>query len=116
MRYQMLKAGLLSGFIVFSAVTSAATCRSGSAAEKGSQAGYERARTAATSWSERENNVSSSLQSCLSRIKKITVAVPEFPSLESIISQLENEICDAAVDKVNDQIPGNIDPWKNFSS
>ena len=107
MNVQMLKAGLLSGVILFSAVTSAATCRSGSAAEKGSQAGYEQAKTAATAWS---------LQPCLSRIKKITVTVPEFPSLESIISQLENEICDAAVDKVNDQLPGNIDPWKNYSS
>lgn len=115
MHYHMLKAGLLSGVILFSAVTGAATCRSGSAAEEGSQAGYERARTAATAWSQRENNVSSSLQSCLSRIKKISVSIPEFPSLESLISQLENEICDAAVDKVNDQIPGNIDPWKNYA-
>lgn len=116
MRYNPLKAGLLSGFMLFSATAAAATCRAGSAAEAGSQAGYERARTAATAWSQRENNVSSSLQSCLSRIKKITVTVPEFPSLDAVLSKLENEICDAAVDKVNDQIPGNIDPWKNYSS
>ncbi|HHE3366782.1 TPA: conjugal transfer protein, partial [Salmonella enterica] len=77
MRYLMLKAGLLSGFMLFSAAaTAAVTCRAGSAAQAGSQAGYERARTAATAWSQRENNVSSSLQSCLSRIKKITVTVP----------------------------------------
>ncbi|NWJ78842.1 conjugal transfer protein [Enterobacter sp. SECR19-1250] len=117
MRYTMLKAGLLSGFVLFSAATTAATtCRAGSAAQAGSQAGYERARTAATAWSQRENNVSSSLQSCLSRIKKITPTIPEFPSLDEVLSKLENEICDAAVDKVNEQIPNNIDPWKNYNS
>lgn len=117
MRYTMLKAGLLSGFVLFSAATTAATtCRAGSAAQAGSQAGYERARTAATAWSQRENNVSSSLQSCLSRIKKIRVFVPEFPTLDDVLSQLENEICNAALEKVNEQIPGNIDPWKNYNS
>jgi len=117
MRYITLKAGLLSCFVLFSAAaTAATTCRAGSAAQAGSQAGYERARAAATAWSQRENTVSSSLQSCLSRIKKITVTVPEFPNLDEVLSKLENEICDAAVDKVNEQIPGNIDPWKNYNS
>jgi len=116
MRYQMLKAGLISGFMLFSAAAAAAACRAGSAAEAGSQAGYERARTAATAWSQRENNVSSSLQSCLSRIKKINVNIPQFPGLDDILSKMENEICAAALDKVNEQIPDNIDPWKNYNS
>ncbi|MEQ9971327.1 conjugal transfer protein [Pectobacterium carotovorum] len=117
MRYITLKAGLLFGFVLFSAASIAeTTCRAGSAAQAGSQAGYERSRAAATAWSQRESNVSSSLQSCLSRIKKITVTVPEFPNLSDLLSQLENEICDAAVDKVNQNIPSNIDPWKDYSN
>lgn len=116
MRYQMLKAGLLSGFMLLSTAATAATCRAGSAAEAGSQAGYERARAAATAWEQRESNVSSSLQSCLSRIKKIKVSVPQFPGLEEVLSQMENEICRAALDKVNEQIPDTIDPWKNYNS
>lgn len=116
MRYHMLKAGLVSGFMFFSAATAAATCRAGSAAEAGSQAGYERARAAATGWSQRENNVSSSLQSCLSRIKKIKLSVPQFPGLDDVLSQMENEVCQAALDKVNEQIPDTIDPWKNYNS
>lgn len=116
MRYHMLKAGLVSGFMLFSAAAAAATCRAGSAAEAGSQAGYERARSAATAWSQRENNVSSSLQSCLSRIKSIKVSLPQFPGLDDIISQMENKVCEAALDKVNEQIPDSIDPWKNYTS
>lgn len=116
MRYQMLKAGLVSGFMLFSAAAAAATCRAGSAAEAGSQAGYERARSAATAWSQRENNVSSSLQSCLSRIKDVKVNLPQFPGLDDIISQMENKVCEAALDKVNEQIPDSIDPWKNYTS
>lgn len=116
MRYYMLKAGLLSGFMLFSAAAAAATCRAGSAAETGSQAGYERARAAATAWEQRESNVSSSLQSCLSRIKNVKVTLPQFPGLDEIISQLENKVCEAALDKVNEQIPDNIDPRKNFNS
>ena len=100
----------------FSAAAAAATCRAGSAAEAGSQAGYERARAAATAWEQRESNVSSSLQSCLSRIKNVKVTLPQFPGLDEIISQLENKVCEAALDKVNEQIPDNIDPWKNFNS
>ena len=117
MRYTTLKAALLSGLILFSATTMAdTTCRASTAAQAGSKVGYERARKAASAWAERENSVSSSLQSCLSRIKKLTVSLPQFPSLADILSQLENEICSAVVDKVNDNLPSNIDPWDDFTS
>ncbi|ELQ6864013.1 conjugal transfer protein [Salmonella enterica] len=109
-------AAALCGLILIPVSVGAATCRAGSAAQAGSDAGYERARTAADAWSQRENDVSSSLQSCLSRIKKISLNIPQFPSLDSLLSQLENQVCDAAVDKVNDRLPGNIDPWKNYGS
>ncbi|MDW9200238.1 hypothetical protein SE959_26045 [Escherichia coli] len=37
---------------------------------------------------------------------------PQFPSLDDILSQLENQVCDAVVDKVNEKLPGNIDPGR----
>ncbi len=61
---------VVSGLILISSSAGAATCRAGNAAQAGSDTGYERARAAADAWSQRENDVSSSLQSCLSRIKK----------------------------------------------
>ncbi|HAX5977357.1 TPA: conjugal transfer protein [Escherichia coli] len=103
------------GLILISSTASAATCRAGSAAQAGSNTGYVRARAAADAWSQRENDVSSSLQSCLSRIKKISINLPQFPSLDDILSQLENQVCDAVVDKVNEKLPGNIDPWKDYN-
>ncbi len=78
------------GLILISSTASAATCRAGSAAQAGSNTGYERARAAADAWSQRENDVSSSLQSCLSRIKN-QHKPPQFPSLDDILSQLENQ-------------------------
>ncbi len=67
------------GLILISSTASAATCRAGSAAQAGSNTGYERARAAADAWSQRENDVSSSLQSCLSRIKKNQHKPPPVP-------------------------------------
>ncbi len=42
------------GLILISSTASAATCRAGSAAQAGSNTGYERARAAADAWSQRE--------------------------------------------------------------
>lgn len=67
------------GLILISSTASAATCRAGSAAQAGSNTGYERARAAADAWSQRENDVSSSLQSCLSRIQKNQHKPPPVP-------------------------------------
>ncbi|MGJ3289485.1 conjugal transfer protein [Klebsiella sp. PL-2018] len=107
---------VLLAFLLLSAHANAATCRAATAAQAGSQAGYERARTAAQAWSQRENDVASSLQSCLSKIKKTTISLPQFPNLNDLLEKLGNEVCDAVVDRVNDKLPGNIDPWKSYGS
>lgn len=107
---------VLLAFLLLSGNAGAAECRAAVAAQAGSQAGYERARTAAQAWSQRENAVASSLQSCLSRIKKTTITLPQFPSLSDLLEKLGNEVCDAVVDRVNDKLPGNIDPWKNYGA
>lgn len=91
-----------------------ANCRSGNAAELGSKSGYEKAKKAAAAWADRENKASDRLQDCLSRIRKTNVSLPSFPSLADILNKISEEICQAAVDKVNDYIPGDIDPWKEY--
>lgn len=106
---------ILTGITLASPVAGAATCRAGAAAEAGSRAAWERARTASQAWSQRENDVASSLQSCLSRIKDISITLPQFPSLDKLLRDLENQVCDAVVDRVNDHLPGNIDPWKDYN-
>lgn len=108
--------GIVVALLLLPAFADAAACRAATAARAGSEAGYERARTAAQAWSARENDVASSLQSCLSRIKKTTLTLPQFPNLNDLLEKLGNEVCDAVVDKVNDKLPGNIDPWKNYGT
>ena len=77
--------------------------------------GSGRAQPASQAWSQRENDVASSLQSCLSRIKDVSITLPQFPSLDKLLRDLENQVCDAVVDRVNEHLPGNIDPWKDYN-
>jgi TraL protein len=89
----------------------AAVCRSGQAASVGSQTAYEQAKNASDIWAERERTVSDELQDCLSRIRTTTIRLPSFPSLEDLLNKVADQICKAAVDKVNSHIPSSFDPW-----
>lgn len=89
----------------------AETCRAATAAAAGRDAGYEQARKAADAWADREGQASDILQDCLSGIRDISVTLPSFPSLADLINQAINKVCRAAVDKVNDTLPSDIDPW-----
>ena len=93
----------------------AETCRAATAATAGRDAGYEQARKAADAWADREGQASDILQDCLSGIRDITVTLPSFPSLSDLLSQAINKVCRAAVYKVNDTLPSNIDPWKDLN-
>ena len=97
-------------------LTDAAVCRSGDAAQTGSTAGYEQARKADEAWAERERTVSDQLQSCLSRIRSTSISLPSFPNLQDILNQVTDKICQAVVDKINDQIPSSIDPWQQYQN
>jgi len=97
-------------------LSDAAVCRSGEAAQAGSAAGYEQARKADEAWAERERNVSDQLQNCISRIRTTSISLPSFPSLQDILSQVTEQICQAAVDKINSQIPSSIDPWQQYQN
>lgn len=93
----------------------AATCRAAVAAEAGSQAGYAQAKRAAEAWATREQRASDQLQRCLSRIRTTTIQLPSFPSLAEILNQLSEQVCQAAVDKINGHLPGTLDPWQEFT-
>ncbi|KPW49308.1 hypothetical protein ALO86_200179 [Pseudomonas syringae pv. berberidis] len=94
-------------------VGNAAVCRSGQAASVGSQTAYERAKKASGVWAERERTVSDELQDCLSRIRTTSISLPSFPSLEDLMNQVADQVCQAAVDKINSHIPSGSDPWQS---
>lgn len=93
----------------------AASCRAGTAAQAGSQAGYNRAKEAAEAWSQRQNNVSMSLGDCLGDIST-TITAPTFPNLGDVMNQIGQKICKTARDKINDYVPSTIDPWGDLPS
>jgi TraL protein len=95
-------------------VANAAVCRAGQAAQEGSQTGYEKAKRAADAWGERERTMSDQLQDCLSRIRTTSISLPSFPSLQDIMNQVSEKVCQAAVDKINSNIPSTIDPWQQY--
>lgn len=92
----------------------AAVCRAGQAAQEGSQAGYDQAKRATEAWAERERTMSDQLQECLSRIRTTSISLPSFPSLQDIMNQVSEKVCQAALDKINSNIPSSIDPWQQY--
>ncbi|WP_168403352.1 conjugal transfer protein [Erwinia amylovora] len=93
---------------------SAATCRAGSAAQIGSEAGYNAAKKASDAWAARESQTSDQLQSCLSGIRNISISLPNLPSLQDIMNQASEKVCSAMTDKINSYLPDNIDPWQSY--
>ncbi|MNB70169.1 hypothetical protein D3C76_813530 [compost metagenome] len=93
----------------------AASCRAGTAAKAGSEAGYNRAKEAADAWSQRQDNVTSSLADCLGNIST-TITAPTFPNLADVMNQIGQKICQAARDKISDYVPPTIDPWGDYAS
>ena len=106
----MLRTICITLLLVASVPAGAASCRAGTAAQTGSESGYERARAAAEAWSQRQNNVSASLGDCLGNIST-TITAPTFPNLTEVMNQIGQKICKAARDKISDYVPPTLDPW-----
>lgn len=91
----------------------AAVCRAGEAAQQGSKAGYEKAKTADEIWAERERAIWNRMMECLSRIRKTNTTTASFPSLQDLFNDLAERLCQAVVDKVHEeQARHNDDPWR----
>lgn len=106
---------LLACTLLFTSSTFGADCRSGSAAQAGAEAGYNAAKKAADAWNVRENSASSKLQECLDKIRSLSISLPDFSSLSSILNQYADKICNAGVDEINSYIPSDINPWDEFT-
>lgn len=91
----------------------AASCRSGSAAQAGSDAGYNAAKKANDAWSARESQTSDQLQNCLSGIRDISISLPHLPSLQDVMNKASEKVCSAMTDKINSYLPDTIDPWQS---
>lgn len=92
----------------------AATCRAGSAAQAGSEAGYNEAKKASDAWAERESRTSDQLQNCLSGIRNISISLPNLPNLQDLMNQASEKVCNAMTDKINSYLPDSIDPWQDY--
>jgi len=99
--------------LALSPAADAASCRAATAAQVGSEAGYNRAKAAADAWAKRQQTVSTSLSDCLGNIST-TITAPTFPNLTNVLNQIGQKICKTARDKINDYVPSTIDPWGNL--
>lgn len=111
---QRVCAALVAALCCLPAISDAATCRAAEAAQAGSRVGFERDKRAAEAWAERERSASDALQDCLSRIRTTTIRLPTFPNLEDLLRQASEQVCQAALEKVNGYIPDTIDPWEHY--
>ncbi|QAB32643.1 conjugal transfer protein [Pantoea ananatis] len=105
---------LVAVFLCTTFTANAATCRAGSAAQTGSEAGYNAAKKANDAWAARESQTSDQLQSCLSGIRNISISLPNLPSLQDIMNKASEKVCGALSDKINSNLPTNIDPWQSW--
>ena len=109
-----ISTALVAVFLCATFTSSAATCRAGSAAQTGSEAGYNAAKKANDAWAARESQTSDQLQSCLSGIRNISISLPNLPSLQDIMNKASEKVCGALSDKINSNLPTNIDPWQSW--
>ncbi|WP_210454612.1 conjugal transfer protein [Pantoea ananatis] len=105
---------LVAVFLCTTFTAGAATCRAGSAAQTGSEAGYNAAKKANDAWAARESQTSDQLQSCLSGIRNISISLPNLPSLQDIMNKASEKVCGALSDKINSNLPTSIDPWQSW--
>jgi TraL protein len=90
-----------------------ATCSAYTAAEAGSETGYNAAKQAADSWAQREQDSTNALSECLGDIST-TIVMPKFPDLSGILSKIEQKVCAAAQSTIDSYIPDTIDPWSDL--
>jgi TraL protein len=83
----------------------AVNCRSGDAALRGSQVGYDRDKQAAEQTAKNDRSLSDTLGKCIGGITGV-VTVPQFPSLSDIYDQVKKKICKLASDQAHNSVSG----------
>lgn len=93
-----------------SGYASASVCRSGAAATEAAQNAYETAVKSINAEAETLKNSSEVIGTCISGVTGVVTA-PTFPDLGSIWSDMVNQVCKTASDKISDSygdVVGNI--------
>ncbi|MBL1862874.1 conjugal transfer protein, partial [Klebsiella pneumoniae] len=49
-------------------------------------------------------------------IRTLSITMPNFSSLSSILNGYADEICSSVVSEVNSHIPSSIDPWDELTN
>ncbi|MCC7005932.1 MAG: hypothetical protein IT497_04735 [Ottowia sp.] len=91
---------IIATFLLCTTIAQAATCRSGNAAARGSQQGYERDKQAAEQVAKTEQSSSDILGKCVGGITGVLTA-PQFPSLSDIFNQVQNKVCQIARNQID---------------
>jgi TraL protein len=94
--------------------TAHAGCRSGDAAVRGSQLGFERAQTSAVSISQNETQAQTLLQKCIAGLASMQT-ISMFPSMGDIMNQMVQRVCNAATQQVNSAI-GQVTPQNDLDA
>jgi TraL protein len=87
--------------LLVSSCSYGATCRSGAAAAEGAQSAYDAAIAKINSENDALKNSSEVIGTCISAVTGV-VTVPTFPDLGSIWSDIMNQVCKTASDKISD--------------
>ncbi|OWY38866.1 hypothetical protein CEK28_10580 [Xenophilus sp. AP218F] len=121
---------MLALLLLMAGTSQADTCRSGGAAQRGAQAGYDQDTQAASTNAQKEKQSSDILNKCVGSITAVITA-PQFPSIADIFENIKNKVCAIASEKINGaindvnkdinqtigdiynqvKIPGNVTDW-----
>ena len=94
------RTAMLALLLLLAGASQADTCRSGGAAQRGAQAGYEQDTQAATTNAQKEKQSSDILNKCVGSITAVITA-PQFPSLSDIFERIKDKVCAIVSDKIN---------------
>ncbi|WP_077717854.1 conjugal transfer protein, partial [Escherichia coli] len=86
----------------------------GSGSEAVSREASVRAGAAMQAWSQRWNDVCCCLEARRMRIKDVRITRPQFSGVDKLRRERGDQVCDAVVDRVNDHVPGDMEPWKDY--
>lgn len=107
-----LRTLLFAACVAFSTAPAFAGCRSGDAAVRGSQVGFERAQTAAQTLSQNQTQAQTLLQKCIAGIANMQ-SPSQFPSMSDMFNQVVQKVCSAATQQVNSAL-GQINPTNDL--
>jgi hypothetical protein len=90
--HHIAQVGLITALLAAASISFAGPCRSGDAAARGGQTGYERDRKGAEQTEQQDRLASDILGRCVSGITSVPT-LPTFPSLSDVFDEVKTRIC-----------------------